>query len=467
MLIVRMPANRPAERAYAFETVLGNFLGLAWQSVAEERADITIELEGSRETLLLPDVLLGVTADRWLDDETLPAEPLKTWNAGATYPEARLVSTNIPVIYGCPESTDGNDRESSLPIDVFGSCFFMLTRYEEVVRPVADVHDRFPGSASLAFRQGFLRRPIVNEYVEILWCALKRLWPSLTRKERQGSCFVTCDVDEPYLAASRSLPTMIKQVGGDVLKRRSLEAAAGRLAGYAGRRFGHDRWDAANCFDWMMNVNEKAGNAMAFYFIADKTVPGMDGSAAIDDPFVISLMSRIHQRGHEIGLHGSYGTYLNPDQLRKEYWLLGEAMERAGANQSDIGTRQHYLRWKTPTTAKALADIGARYDTTLGFADMPGFRCGTCYPFRLFDLQTSSILSLWERPLIVMEVSVIADQYLGLGYKNEALELMLELKRVTLDYGGEFILLWHNSHFMTEADRLLYTQVIGAQDPHP
>lgn len=43
-------------------------------------------------------------------------------------------------------------------------------------------HDRFPATASLAYRAGFLDRPQIDEYLEILWAAMRRLWPGLQRK---------------------------------------------------------------------------------------------------------------------------------------------------------------------------------------------------------------------------------------------------------------------------------------------
>ena len=46
-----------------------------------------------------------------------------------------------------------------------------------------------------------------------------------------------------------------------------------------------------------------------------------------------------------------------------------------------------------------------------------------------------------ERPLIVMECSVIAECYLGLGYTDQALDLMLTLKARALRHGGDFTLL--------------------------
>ena len=65
---------------------------------------------------------------------------------------------------------------------------FMLSRYEEVVKSDRDRFDRFPASASLAAQEGFLNRPIVNEYLEILWACLIRLWPQMQRNHAHFVC---------------------------------------------------------------------------------------------------------------------------------------------------------------------------------------------------------------------------------------------------------------------------------------
>ena len=46
-----------------------------------------------------------------------------------------------------------------------------------------------------------------------------------------------------------------------------------------------------------------------------------------------------------------------------------------------------------------------------------------------------------------------AERYLGLGYTDAALELMLALKRRALRHGGDFTLPWHNSHLTTAQDQ--------------
>ena len=71
-------------------------------------------------------------------------------------------------------------------------------------------------------------------------------------------------------------------------------------------------------------------------------------------------------------------------------------------------------------------------------------------------------LRLRQHPLVMMESSVVFDDYLGLGYSPEALRLMHELKRQALHYGGDFTLLWHNSHFLTAWDREFFESLLAS-----
>jgi hypothetical protein len=52
-----------------------------------------------------------------------------------------------------------------------------------------------------------------------------------------------------------------------------------------------------------------------------------------------------------------------------------------------------------------------------------------------------------------MECSVIAERYLGLGYSDQAMALMQGYRDICHRFGGDFTLLWHNTHFSQGADR--------------
>ena len=84
-------------------------------------------------------------------------------------------------------------------------------------------------------------------------------------------------------------------------------------------------------------------------------------------------MRRIHERGHEIGLHPSYNTFVHPERIAREGQRLQRICMEEGIEQSEWGGRMHFLRWQWPTTAYGWEQAGFQYDSTLSYADRPGF----------------------------------------------------------------------------------------------
>jgi hypothetical protein len=159
-------------------------------------------------------------------------------------------------------------------------------------------------------------------------------------------------------------------------------------------------------------------------------------------------------------MHGSYNSYLDGDQLAREATLLRRAMERENIRQEPLGARQHYLRWRSPDTARHLERAGIAYDSTLAFAERAGFRCGTCFEYQLFDVVERRALRLRERPLILMEGSVLSPQYMGIEQPQRALQIMSDLKNTCRRFGGDFVLLWHNNHLASGYERELYRALL-------
>ena len=80
--------------------------------------------------------------------------------------------------------------------DIIGLAYFMLMRYEEIMwRDVRDVHGRFMGKESLAFRAGYLHRPIVDEYASLRQGWLKEVGIDASPVKRDFSVAVTHDTD--------------------------------------------------------------------------------------------------------------------------------------------------------------------------------------------------------------------------------------------------------------------------------
>jgi hypothetical protein len=92
----------------------------------------------------------------------------------------------------------------------------------------------------------------------------------------------------------------------------------------------------------------------------------------------------------------------------------------------------------------------------LSFADCAGFRCGTCYEFPVYDVRNRRALKLREKPLVVMDCSVIDQNYMGLGTGDQALEYIQRVINQCKTYKGDFIILWHNSRLVEQKEKQLY-----------
>ena len=346
----------------------------------------------------------------------------------------------------------------TINFDLFGSAFYILTRMEERDCNVLDEHGRFPASASHAYNNGYLHRPVVDEYAEILWYCIKLLWPNIERKPKSFEMKLTHDVDEPFEALFRPTWKMIRSFGSDIIRKKDIKRAFNRSYLWGKVKCGDWKCDRVYTFNRIMDLGESVGCKDAFYFIPDCT-GDMSGDYRLDHPGIRALMKHIHERGHEIGYHGSYETYLDPSKTKSEVKKLKKIAGEEGINQEIWGGRQHYLRWSVPQTWRNYAEAGLDYDTTLSFADAAGFRCGTCHPYHVFDVENRKVLPLKEYPLTVMECSVLSEDYMGYSYER-ALEYMLLLKNKCRKYGGTFVFLWHNSAFENEMDWELYRNVL-------
>ena len=112
--------------------------------------------------------------------------------------------------------------------DILCSAFYILTRTEEIGSTELDKWGRFPASASHAYKNNYLHRPVVDEYAEVLWYCAKKLWPGIQRKERKFEMMLTHDVDEPFEALFKPAWRMVRSFVSDVLRKRDIRLAVDR-----------------------------------------------------------------------------------------------------------------------------------------------------------------------------------------------------------------------------------------------
>lgn len=345
--------------------------------------------------------------------------------------------------------------------DILGLTYWVLSRQEEVGRTDLDEHDRFPATSSHAFQNGYLERPLVDEWLHVLGQVIQKTWPTLELRTHQFSVKVSHDVDGPSRYAFRSWAGITRVMAGDVFKRHDIRSALMAPWVSLNSRTSLHPADPDNTFDWIMNVSEHHGLKSAFYFICGRTDARKDADYEPEHPAIRHLMRRMHARGHEVGLHPSYGSFQTPSTIAAEAARLRRLACEEGIEQLEWGGRMHYLRWEHPTTLQAWEGADMTYDSTLGYADRPGFRCGTCFEYPAFDPVAGKALRLRIRPLIAMECTIMAPRYMGLGTGDAAHSKFSEIKASCMAVGGCFTLLWHNSQLDSAPKRSLYKYLLS------
>ena len=443
MLLVWSSKKCMLEKEYVWRVLLKEFLGVEYHLTYDDSViGYQIQLENNA-LITFEDDFFG----RYSEDDYAHAD-----HVPATVDSLRheLFDQLVPVIYGSAR-LEVEDRQIACGLDIVGSTFFMLTRWEEHVVRQRDEHDRFPLRASLAYRAGFHQRPVVNQYVELLWNMLTHLNAALTRKKRRFRVIPTHDVDRMrrWRGWGQTLRVPYRNVVVERNPARGLHNLRNMLQVKLGLK--DDPYDT---FDYLMRASEKFSLQSRFYFMAG-------GETAFDNYYqlgqlkVQDLLETIKSRGHQIGFHPSYNSYTRPLLWRQERDALA-----ALAPRKITKGRQHYLRFEVPTTWQIWEDAGMSVDSSLGYPEAPGFRCGTCYAFPVFNFLTRYTMSLYESPLICSEASLIEHQHLSPRAAEE------EVRRVyeeTQRYQGNFVLLWHNAALFTEEHtpyRRLYEMIL-------
>ncbi|MEX2359670.1 MAG: polysaccharide deacetylase family protein [Gammaproteobacteria bacterium] len=458
LLQIAIPRGNKRERLYALEVIFTEWLGVTFAVSEHNQKTTRITCVGHAGQLDLPDVLLDAPEAEWRNriPGTFASMPLSALDGG---PGA------LPALFAVPGVETGIVRrgvEVAIPIDIVGSCFFMLSRYEEFVAPstAMDHHGRFPASESVMFRQNLLERALLDEYVQLLRRVLNQLWPGVAVVRGRYEVRMTHDVDRPYSTFGQGRTGLTRNIIGDLARRRDPKLAARRVRAYFDRGSQAFALDPNNTFGWMMNVAEAHGMQSTFYFMAaEKTA--FDFGYSIASLEMRGLLQAITTRGHEIGIHPSYYSGTREAGVAAEVAQLEHALSAANITEWSRAARQHYLRWEVASTWRRLANAGLRSDSSVGYADSIGFRCGTSRTFSAFDWTTRSILPIKEIPLIAMDVTLSGRRYMNLDH-SAVLATMERLARECRKNQAPLTMLWHNDTVVSDQAKNQFKALVEA-----
>jgi hypothetical protein len=322
--------------------------------------------------------------------------------------------------------------------DVVSAAFYLLSGWQEFYSNERDQHGRFPYSASVQQRYGFVTVPVVNYYFEALRAAVEHVGGQPLRPRRWAggrawAAFITHDIDNLYSAW--------KAPAKAALQRRDWLDFARRYWRHLTQK---DAWD--NLAEVQQTVAEY-GAKSTFFFLPDhrKAANGTpNADYKINQPRLVKQIRALYESGAEIAVHGS----LNSDStsLVLQAGSVQEIVGLLSDSRAFFGNRFHYLQWSPSVTPLIVDSVPVHYDSTLGFAEHYGFRNSYCRPFYPYNFVHGGYCRFLEIPLNVMDATLHHPKYLQLA-PEEILSALTPMFQEIERFGGVCTVLWHNENF--------------------
>lgn len=350
----------------------------------------------------------------------------------------------MPVIFPADDGT--------MPFDVFSAAFYMVTRYEEYLSFSPDVHGRFLGERSVAYRGGFLQIPVVEIWARFLADELVKYFPVITIRHNEYRSMLTVDVDQPFAYRSRGF---LRSMGGLV---KGLSGTGARASERV-RTMAGVMPDPYDSFEYLeRQITQHDSKALFFFPTGDQ------GEYDHNPPY------RDHDYGEIIrkydtmfgsGIHPSYRSAGRLKILRME-----TERYRHITGHHPVHARQHWLLLRMPETYQAWESAGITYDYTMGYADEPGFRAGIARPFPFYDLARERRADLIIVPFQVMDGTLRQYRHLT---PEASLAVIRSLIAATRRVGGLFVSIWHNTSLSEsngwEGWRRVFEETLALQKP--
>jgi hypothetical protein len=315
-----------------------------------------------------------------------------------------------------------------IPFDIFAASFYLISRYEEYLPHVKDKHGRYTASESLAFKSGFLEKPVIDIWAFKLLKELKEKFPDYAYQKRSYNYVSTIDIDNAFAYKYKNF---IRTFGGlinDMLQLRLFEVWNRLLV------ILNIRKDPFDTFNKLLRIkNSENVKTIFFCSIGDYTTFDTNVSAA-KNKYRLLIKDLVDYA--IVGLHPSYFTMQNAALLKKEKERL-ESITNTPIRKS----RQHYLRFNLPETYQQLIDLEITEDYSMGYASQLGFRASTCSPFYFYDLDFEIQTPLKVFPFALMDTTL--NDYLK-NTPKQSLGKIRDLKNEVKAVNGTFITLFHN-----------------------
>ncbi|MFZ4769305.1 MAG: polysaccharide deacetylase family protein [Ferruginibacter sp.] len=317
---------------------------------------------------------------------------------------------------------------SDFPFDIFAASFYLLSRYEEYLPHEIDMYGRYAHENSLAFKEDFLRQPLINIWISNFSASLKNKFTALNPQHLYFKYTPTYDIDIAWSYKSKGI---LRNIGGFIKSPSALRLAV--LAGV--------KKDPFDCYEFLRSLHKEYQMDPVYFFLVASSRSNYDKNISPYNHNMWRLLKR-HAMIYSVGLHPSWRSNEKEGLLKKEKRIL----ETAG-NIQITQSRQHYIKFSLPQTFEALIQVGITDDYSMGYGSINGFRASVASSFIWYNLSAEKASTLRIHPFCFMDANSFYEQ------KQNAAESFSELMyyyEICKKVNGNFISIFHNNFLGTD-----------------
>ena len=349
---------------------------------------------------------------------------------------------DIPALFAWPDS------EYTLPFDLFSAIFFLLSRYEEYYPFVPDKHGRYPAVNSILYKNGWLQRPLADEWVYAFSKELQAA-TGITIPATSFSFQPTYDVDMAYSHLHKG----IRRIAGAYM-RALVKMKLGQISERT-QVLKNKQKDPYDSFRWLRQLHKEYDCKPIYFILAAFKTTAFDKNIHPTHPAMMRVIKNIVRDG-AIGVHPSYYSD-EGDTVSKEKKIL----ENISGRNITI-SRQHYIRVKTPETYRMLMKNDITEDYSMGYGSHLGFRAGTGNSFYWYDLENDTITPLRIHPFCFMDTTAHFEAKLS---PSEAFYKLNAMSKILEKTGSTLTTIFHNFSLGTASEwkgwRSAYEHFLG------
>jgi len=188
--------------------------------------------------------------------------------------------------------------EYTLPFDLFSAIFFLISRYEEYYHYQPDKHNRYPASHSVLFKNGWLQRPVIDEWIT----AFRKQLQETSGNRIEPTPFVfrpTYDIDMAYSHLHKGVGRIVGAYMRALLK--------GDVKQISERTqvLKNKQKDPFDSFRWLRQLHREYDAKPLYFVLSAAKTTAYDKNIHPGHPAMMRVIKNLVKDG-VIGIHPSY-----------------------------------------------------------------------------------------------------------------------------------------------------------------